>query len=146
MKGLKKQRRIQMLLMSGLLLLAAALLVGVSLRDGIAYFRSPQDVLDNPPVAGEVFRLGGLVIPNGIAFAPDGTTLITITDTAATMTIRFAGVLPDLVGENQGVIALGTLVDDGFVATEVLAKHDETYLPREVAESLKERGIYQRGE
>jgi len=146
MRGLKKQRRIQVLLMSGLLLMAAAILVGVSLRDGISYFRSPQDVLDNPPAVGEVFRLGGLVVVDGITFGSDGFTLITITDTEATMTIRFAGVLPDLVVENQGVIALGTLADDEFVASEILAKHDETYLPREVAESLKERGVYQQME
>ncbi len=129
--------------MSGGLLLAAAILVGVTLRDGIAYFRSPQDVLDDPPAVGEVFRLGGLVVADGITFAENGDVLLAITDTEATMTIRYAGVLPDLVRENQGVIALGSLIEGIFVASEILAKHDEKYLPKEVAKSLRERGVYQ---
>lgn len=143
MKGLKKQRRIQLLILSTFLLLAAASLIGYALRDGISYFRSPQEVIDDPPGADEVFRLGGLVVEDGIERDDDGSVVLTVTDGSASMQIIFDGILPDMVVENQGVIATGSLAGDVFVASEVLAKHDEKYLPREVAAALKERGVYQ---
>ena len=143
MKGLKKQRRIQLLLMSMLLLTAAASLIGYAMRDGISYFRSPVEVLDNPPDPDETFRLGGLVTPGGITLLDDGQVELAITDGEAGMRIVYEGILPDMIVENQGVIATGSMVDGLFVAQSILAKHDEKYLPREVADALKERGVFQ---
>ncbi len=142
MKGLKKQRRIQIIALAAVALIGATGLIGYAMRDGINFFRSPSQVLSEPPEAGETFRIGGLVVEGSILRGEGTEVAFAVTDTAATVPVRYTGVLPDLFGEGQGMVALGRMEGDTFVATEVLAKHDETYMPQEVVDALKEQGVY----
>lgn len=110
--------------------------------DAIQYFRSPTQVSENPPASGEVFRLGGLVVEGSLR--ESGTTIsFEVTDGNAVIPATFTGVRPDLFEEGQGMVGTGKLVAGIFVADEILAKHDETYMPREVIDALKEQGVYQ---
>jgi cytochrome c-type biogenesis protein CcmE len=142
MKGLKKQRRIQIIALAIVALVGSTALVGYAMRDGINFFRSPSQVMTDPPRAGETFRIGGLVVVGSIMRGEGTTVSFAVTDTNATVPVRYTGVLPDLFGEGEGMVALGRMEGDTFVATEVLAKHDETYMPAEVVEALKEQGVY----
>jgi cytochrome c-type biogenesis protein CcmE len=142
LKGLKKQRRIQVIALAAVALLGATGLVGYAMRDGINFFRSPTQVMEDPPRAGETFRIGGLVVDGSIVRGTGTEVSFAVTDTNATVPVRFTGILPDLFAEGQGMVALGRMEGDTFVATEVLAKHDETYMPQEVIDSLKEQGVY----
>ncbi|MBD3765444.1 MAG: cytochrome c maturation protein CcmE [Rhodobacterales bacterium] len=143
MKGLKKQRRIQIIALAAVALTVSTALVGYAMRDGINFFRSPAQVVEAPPPATEVFRLGGLVEEGSIIRGQGETVSFRVTDTAATIPVTYTGVLPDLFSEGQGMVGTGRLVDGVFVATEILAKHDETYMPKEVMDALKEQGVYQ---
>ncbi|MFN3575958.1 MAG: cytochrome c maturation protein CcmE [Tabrizicola sp.] len=142
MKGLKKQRRIQIVALAAVALIGATGLVGYAMRDGINFFRSPTQVLESPPGPGETFRIGGLVVEGSIRRGAGTEISFAVTDTNATVPVRYTGILPDLFGEGQGMVALGRMDGDTFVATEVLAKHDETYMPKEVVDALKEQGVY----
>lgn len=142
MKSLKKQRRIQIIALAALALIAATALIGFGFRDGINLYRSPSQLADNPPAVGEVFRLGGMVEEGSIIRGQGKTISFRVTDGGDTVAVHFNGVLPDLFSENEGMIATGSMEGDIFVANEILAKHDETYMPREVADSLKEQGMY----
>ena len=142
MQGLKKKRRIQLLTISVLSLAAATALIGFGMRDGIAFFRSPAQVLEELPGPEEVFRIGGLVEPDSIEFGDHNRIHFLIADGAASIRVNYVGILPDLFAEGQGAIALGRYVNGTFEATEILAKHDETYLPKEIAEALKEQGVF----
>ena len=142
LKGLKKQRRIQIVALAAVALIGATGLVGYAMRDGINFFRSPTQVMEEPPAAGETFRIGGLVVEGSIQRGAGTEVAFEVTDTNATVPVRYTGILPDLFGEGQGMIALGSMEGDTFVATEVLAKHDETYMPKEVVDALKEQGVY----
>jgi cytochrome c-type biogenesis protein CcmE len=142
LKGLKKQRRIQIIALAVVALIAATALVGYAMRDGINFFRSPSQVLSEPPAPGETFRIGGLVVAGSIVRGEGATVSFAVTDTSATVPVSYTGVLPDLFAEGEGVVALGRMEGDIFVATEVLAKHDETYMPKEVVDALKEQGVY----
>ena len=113
------------------------------MRDGIKYFRSPSDLVENPPTTGEIFRLGGLVQEGSLRKKNDGEILFRVTDGGAVTEVTFNGVLPDLFAEKQGMIGMGSLVGEVFVASEILAKHDESYMPKEIVDALKEQGIYQ---
>src|SRR5690606_14679470 len=117
-------------------------LVGYAMRDGINFFRSPSQVMEAPPPDTEVFRLGGLVEEGSILRGQGKTVTFRVTDGGATIPVAFTGVLPDLFSENQGMIGTGKLVEGVFVASEILAKHDETYMPKEVMDALKEQGVY----
>lgn len=142
LKGLKKKRRIQIILVA---FLASALSVGLityAMKDGLNLFRSPSQVGSEPPRAGEVFRLGGLVEVGSLVRGQGDVITFSVTDTNATVPVSFKGVLPDLFAEGAGVIALGQMQDKTFVATEILAKHDEKYMPKEVVDALKEQGVY----
>lgn len=121
-------------------------LIGYAMRDGINYFRSPSDLASDPPIPGEIFRLGGLVEDGSLRKKNDGEILFRVTDGGAAIEVTFNGVLPDLFAENQGMIGMGSLVGDVFFASEILAKHDETYMPKEVMDALKEQGVYQGSE
>lgn len=143
LKGLKKQRRVQVIALAFAALVGATALIGYGFQDGINFFRSPSQVLSEPPKSGEVFRLGGLVEEGSVLRGQSETIEFRVTDTNVTVPVRFTGVLPDLFGEGQGMIGTGQMVGDTFVATEILAKHDETYMPKEVVEALKEQGVYQ---
>ncbi|MFN4201603.1 MAG: cytochrome c maturation protein CcmE [Tabrizicola sp.] len=142
MKGLKKQRRVQVIALAAVALLGATGLVGYAMRDGINFFRSPSQVVEAPPGPGETFRIGGLVVEGSIQRGQGTEVSFAVTDTNATVPVRYTGILPDLFGEGQGMVALGRMEGDTFVATEVLAKHDETYMPKEVVDALKEQGVY----
>ena len=143
MKGLKKTRRIQILALAFVALAGSTALIGYAMRDGINFFRAPAQVIAEPPEAGEVFRLGGLVEPGSIVRGQGETISFNVTDGAEVVPVRFTGVLPDLFSEGQGMIGTGELIDGTFVASEILAKHDESYMPKEVMEALKEQGVYQ---
>jgi len=142
LKGLKKQRRIQVVALAAVALIGATGLVGYAMRDGINFFRSPTQVVEEPPSPGETFRIGGLVVEGSIVRGEGTEVSFAVTDTNATVPVRYTGILPDLFSEGQGMVALGRMEGDTFVATEVLAKHDETYMPQEVVDALKEQGVY----
>lgn len=143
MKSLKKRRRIQVLVAAAAALVLAVVLIGYGFRDGINLYRAPSQMADNPPQAGEVFRLGGLVETGTLLRGAGETISFRVTDGGASVPVRFTGVLPDLFAEGQGMIGTGQMEGDTFVATEILAKHDESYMPREVIDSLKEQGVYE---
>lgn len=146
MKSLKKQRRIQVILLAMLALVVATGLIGYAMRDGINFFRSPSQVAEAPPAATEVFRIGGLVKEGSLVRGEGATVRFVVTDTAADIPAVYTGVLPDLFEEGQGTVATGRYVNGVFEATEVLAKHDETYMPKEVVDALKAQGVYQEPE
>ncbi|MBI6628416.1 cytochrome c maturation protein CcmE [Pontibaca salina] len=146
MKNLKKQRRIQIILVATVALVLATGLIGYAMRDGINLFRAPTQVLADPPAPNEVFRIGGLVAEGSITRGQGEVIRFEVTDGGATVPVSFRGVLPDLFSENQGMVGTGSYVDGVFVATEILAKHDETYMPKEVIDALKEQGVYQDAE
>ena len=142
LKGLKKQRRVQIIALAVVALVGATALIGYAMRDGINFFRSPSEVLSEPPREGETFRIGGLVVEGSIKRGEGTEVNFEVTDTNATVPVRFNGLLPDLFAEGEGVVALGQMEGETFVASEVLAKHDETYMPKEVVDALKEQGVY----
>ena len=120
----------------------AATLALSAMRDNLVFFYSPTDLAAKPPPLGRRIRIGGLVENGSVQRIGDGTTVsFSVTDTKTELPVRFTGVLPDLFREGQGVVAQGELGKDGtFVANEVLARHDENYMPPEVAKALKEQG------
>ncbi|MBW6507494.1 MAG: cytochrome c maturation protein CcmE [Rhodobacteraceae bacterium] len=143
MKSLKKKRRVQVLLVTAFALVLSTGLIGYAMRDGINFFRSPSQVLSEPPKPGETFRIGGLVETGTLVRGASATVTFSVTDGAATVPVRFTGVLPDLFNEGQGMIGTGKMEGDVFIASEILAKHDESYMPKEVIDALKEQGVYQ---
>ena len=120
----------------------AAVIAFYSLQQNLLYFQSPSEVAELSMPEGRQFRLGGLVQTGSVVREQDGLAVqFTVTDGLEDMRVRYVGILPDLFKEGQGVIARGALDDSGkFQATEVLAKHDENYMPREVADALKKSG------
>ncbi|SDM04742.1 cytochrome c maturation protein CcmE [Maricaulis salignorans] len=140
-----RNRRLATIALSALVLAAAVALGLFALRDSVVFFYSPSEIAAAPPEAGERVRVGGLVLEESIDTT--GTTdgaAFAITDRVETVRVVYAGILPDLFREGQGVIAEGRFRGDGvFQAETVLAKHDETYMPPEVAEALREAGVWQ---
>ena len=143
MKGLKKKRRIQILALAAVALLLATGLVGYAMRDGINFFRSPSQVIAEPPGERETFRIGGLVEEGSLVRGQGEVVRFNVTDGGAVVPVTYRGVLPDLFAESQGMIGTGRLVGGVFEASEILAKHDESYMPKEVIDALKEQGVYQ---
>nr|WP_321253106.1 cytochrome c maturation protein CcmE [uncultured Ruegeria sp.] len=142
MKTLKKRRRVQIILLAAVALALSTALIGYAMRDGINFFRSPSQVIAEPPKPTEVFRIGGLVEEGSIIRGQGETVYFSVTDGGETVKVAFTGVLPDLFSENQGMVGTGRYVNGVFEATEILAKHDETYMPKEVVDALKEQGVY----
>jgi len=137
--------RQQRMVAVGLVLVGVALAVGLAIRafdDNLLYFFSPTQVAAGEVPEGKKFRLGGLVATGSVSRQPGDLAIsFDVTDNNRTMRVVYTGVLPDLFREGQGIIAHGTLQTDGtFVADEVLAKHDENYMPPEVAQALNEQG------
>ena len=133
-----------LILVALLLLGGAAALVLSALEENIAFFVSPSDVAANDLEPGKRFRLGGLVVDGSVAKHADGSVTFSLTDMAHEVPVVYKGILPHLFREGQGIITQGSLQPDGvFRAAEVLAKHDETYMPKEVADALKESGHWQ---
>ncbi|QUJ77858.1 cytochrome c maturation protein CcmE [Sulfitobacter albidus] len=143
MKSLKKQRRIQVIAVAVCALIAATALIGYGLRDGINFFRAPSQVVAEPPAPTEVFRIGGLVEEGTLKRGEGEQTRFSVTDGGASVPVVYTGVLPDLFGENEGMVGTGRYINGVFEATEILARHDETYMPKEVVDALKEQGVYQ---
>ncbi|MFZ5961472.1 cytochrome c maturation protein CcmE [Thalassococcus sp. BH17M4-6] len=146
LKSLKKQRRIQVVAVAIVALVISTALIGYAMRDGINFFRSPSQVAEAPPSPNEVFRIGGLVEEGSLIRGQGQEIRFSVTDGGASVPVTYAGVLPDLFEENQGMVGTGRYVDGTFQATEILAKHDETYMPKEVVDALKEQGVYQPAE
>ncbi len=137
----RKQRRVRLIALGVGLITLAAIAIGYGYRGSIEYFKSPTQVLEEGAPQG-VFRIGGLVEVGSLDQQGE-TVRFVVTDTTNSLEVRYAGILPDLFEENQGVIARGTMENDKFIADEILAKHDENYMPREVVDALKEQGVYQ---
>jgi cytochrome c-type biogenesis protein CcmE len=138
----RKQRRAVLIGTSlGVLALAVGLVL-TGLRDSIVFFYTPSEVAEKH-LAGQRFRLGGLVESGSLKRGEGTTVSFVVTDKRATLPVTYTGVLPDLFREGQGVVAEGMLNADGvFRADSVLAKHDEKYMPPEVAKKLKEQGVW----
>ncbi|MBO9464913.1 Cytochrome c-type biogenesis protein CcmE [Pelagimonas phthalicica] len=143
LKSLKKKRRVQVIALAAVALIVSTALIGYAMRDGINLFRSPTQVTEAPPASNEVFRIGGLVEEGSLIRGAGQEIRFNVTDGGATVPVVFAGVLPDLFAENQGMVGTGRYVDGVFEASEILAKHDENYMPKEVVDALKEQGVYQ---
>ncbi len=142
MKSLKKQRRIQIILVTAVALALSTALIGYAMRGGINFFRAPSQVIAEPPAPGEVFRIGGLVASGSLQRGQGEVIRFEVTDGGASVPVVFSGVLPDLFAEDQGMVGTGRYVNGVFEASEILAKHDETYMPKEVVDALKEQGVY----
>lgn len=137
----RKRRLVTVLLILGVLAVAAAV-AAWSLQQNLLYFQSPSQVAEQTMPAGRDFRLGGLVKAGSLARNSDSLSVrFLVTDGKAEIPVQFEGILPDLFREGKGVIAIGALDESGmFHAHDVLAKHDENYMPPEVAEALVEAG------
>ena len=146
MKGLKKKRRIQVILITVVALMLSTVIIGYAMRDGINFFRSPTQVTEEPPASTEGFRIGGLVEEGSIVRGQGAAVRFVVTDGNASVPVTYVGVLPDLFSENQGMVGTGRYVNGVFEASEILAKHDETYMPAEVVDILKEQGVYKEPE
>jgi cytochrome c-type biogenesis protein CcmE len=137
-----KHRRLTFVIIGlGLLGVAAALILS-AFRESIVFFHSPSEIAEHANLADRRLRIGGLVEEGSVERG--GTTItFRITDLANTVTVAYTGILPDLFREGQGVVAEGRMTNGVFVADQVLAKHDESYMPPEVAEALKKSGQWQ---
>ncbi len=142
----RKQKRLVILGGFGLVLVSALALILTGLRDQIVFFRSPTEVMAGKVKPGEAFRLGGLVEQGSVQREPNQMVRFRVTDGPNTIAVTYQGLLPDLFREGQGVVAEGRLDASGaFTASTVLARHDENYMPREVADALKKQGHWQPG-
>jgi len=135
----KKMRRIQMLVFGGLMMLIASALVGFMGQDAIAFFKSPSELVTESWRPDQLLRVGGMVV-EGTSTADGATQRFDVTDGENSVSIAFTGVLPDLFREGQGIVAQGYWRGDVFEATEVLAKHDENYMPRELEGMMAAEG------
>ena len=141
----RKRRRLYFIGLGLLGLCAGTALVLTAFQDNIVFFFSPTEIAAKKPAPTQRLRIGGLVEGGSVQKAGEIVTFV-VTDNANTLKVRYVGILPDLFREGQGVVAEGNMGTDGtFQAREVLAKHDENYLPREVADALKKSGHWQEG-
>jgi cytochrome c-type biogenesis protein CcmE len=139
----RRQRRAAMIAAGTGLLGVAVLLVLQGLRDSVVFFHTPAEALTRHIPPGQRIRLGGLVAPGSLRHTGAATVTFAITDKEASIHATYTGILPDLFREGQGVVAEGRLDSAGrFEADTVLAKHDENYMPAEVAKALKEQGVW----
>jgi cytochrome c-type biogenesis protein CcmE len=140
----RKQRRAVLIAVAIGILSVAVFLVIFALRDTIVFFHTPKEVAERNIAAGKRIRLGGLVAMGSLKRGTGTSVEFTITDTAKSIPVSYTGILPDLFREGQGVVAEGKLDASGrFLADTILAKHDETYMPPEVAKALKDQGVWQ---
>ena len=142
----RKQKRLAVIVGGLAFLGAATALTFVALGQKASFFYMPGDLATADVQPGQRIRLGGLVEKGSIVRGEDATVFFGVTDTGETVKVSYKGILPDLFREEQGVITEGAFDADGrFVADSVLAKHDENYMPKEVADGLKEKGLWQHG-
>jgi cytochrome c-type biogenesis protein CcmE len=140
----RKQRRTIFIGLAVAVFGFAVFLVLFALRDTIVFFHTPKEIVEKQVPAGKRIRLGGLVAQGSLKRGTGLSVEFGITDTARTISVSYTGILPDLFREGQGVVAEGKLDPSGrFLADYVLAKHDENYMPPEVAKALKEQGVWQ---
>jgi cytochrome c-type biogenesis protein CcmE len=143
LKNLKKRRRVQVIVLAFVALAISTGLIGYAMRDGINFFRSPSEVLAEPPAETELFRIGGLVEVGSLVRGEGETISFNVTDGGAVVPVTYTGILPDLFEEGQGMVGQGRYINGTFEAVEILAKHDETYMPKEVVDVLKEQGVWE---
>ncbi|MBV8825371.1 MAG: cytochrome c maturation protein CcmE [Bradyrhizobiaceae bacterium] len=137
----RRQRRLLLIGAGGAVLCVAVALVLFALKDSIVFFNSPTDVIDKHVASGTRIRLGGLVKPGSLTRGANFAVRFAVTDGNKEIPVAYSGALPDLFREGQGVIAEGAIDGAGiFEADTILAKHDEKYMPREVADALKKQG------
>ena len=146
MKNLKKRRRIQVIIIAFVCIAVMFGLFYMLPKDAFQYYRSPSEIAEAPPKPKELFKIGGLVEEGSLVRGEGDTIKFNVTDGGASIPVTFKGVLPDLFEENQGMIGTGRYVNEVFEAEEILAKHDETYMPKEVVDMLKDQGVYQEPE
>lgn len=143
----RKKRRLTMI---GLALCFVGAAVGISLyalRDSIVFFYGPTEFAQKNPVPGTRLRIGGLVEAGSFKREGNSTVAFAVTDTKHDIKVSYTGLLPDLFREGQGAVVEGTVGGDGtFMADSVLAKHDERYMPKEVADALKKQGVWKEGD
>jgi len=138
----RKQRRGVLIGSAVAVLAMAGLLAAIALRETIVFFHTPSDVIEKHLAAGQRFRLGGLVAQGSVKRGDGAKVDFVVTDTLQNLPVTYKGLLPDLFREGQGVVAEGKLMPNGvFAADTVLAKHDENYMPPEVASALKAKGV-----
>ncbi len=144
----RKQKRLSIIAAGAVFLASAAALVTSALREQIVFFNSPSDVLTKAVAPGTRVRLGGLVESGSVNRNQDTTVTFSVTDTARSVKVSYTGILPDLFREGQGVVTEGIFEQDSglFMADIVLAKHDETYMPKEVVDALKAQGKWKEGD
>lgn len=142
MRNLKKTRRIQIIVLAFVSLGLSTGLIGYAMQDGINFFRTPAQVMEEPPSPDETFRIGGLVEEGSIERGQGETIRFRVTDTKVSVPVSYTGILPDLFAEGEGMVGTGRYVNGVFEASEILARHDETYMPKEVVDALKEQGVY----
>ncbi|WP_445285971.1 cytochrome c maturation protein CcmE [Yoonia sp. 208BN28-4] len=142
LKSLKKRRRVQIIALSGACVAAVLAILWFLPDESFQFFRSPSEVVAAPPPPNELFRIGGLVAEGSIERGVGEEVRFSVTDGGAVVPVTFEGILPDLFAEGQGMVGQGRYVDGTFQAVEILAKHDETYMPQEVIDALKEQGTY----
>ena len=143
----RKRRRLMFVSLGLLALFAAAALVLTAFEDNILFFHSPTDVAAGGVEGGRAFRLGGLVESGSVERGEGTRVAFAVTDGGASVPVTYDGILPDLFREEQGVVVVGRLDGQGvFRADEVLAKHDENYMPKEVADALKAQGHWKSDE
>ena len=134
----RKKRRIWLLVTGGVMMAAAAALVSVAFQDSIAFFVTPTELATEPRSADQRLRIGGMVMEGSLK--KEGTVnVFRVTDFETEIEVRFEGVLPDLIKAGQGAVADGHVVNGVFVADEVLAKHDEKYVPAELEDMMSDR-------
>jgi cytochrome c-type biogenesis protein CcmE len=143
----RRRRRLALIAAAGGVLALALGLVLYAMRDAIVFFRAPGEIAAKGIQPGVRFRLGGLVKEGSVRRGPGQTVVFEVMDGQASVPVRYQGLLPDLFREGQGVVVEGAVATDGsFAATNVLAKHDEKYMPKELVDELKAKGEWQRGE
>jgi cytochrome c-type biogenesis protein CcmE len=140
----RKRRRLWIVLACGIAFGSATALTLTAFQSNLVFFLAPSDLASHAPQPGQTFRLGGLVEQGSLRRVTDNgrpAVRFRVTDGGAGVEVTYIGILPDLFREGQGVVALGAIQSDGtFSASEVLAKHDETYMPKDVADALKKSG------
>lgn len=142
MKSLKKTRRVQVIALAGACVAAVLVILAMLPEESFQFFRSPSEVAAAPPSPDELFRIGGLIVAGSIESDVGETVRFVVTDGGASIPVVYTGILPDLFGDGQGMVGQGRYVNGTFEAVEILARHDETYMPKEVIDALKEQGTY----
>lgn len=142
LKSLKKRRRVQVIGIAGVCIALVLVILALLPDESFQFFRSPSEVAEAPPPPAERFRIGGLVAEGSLVRGQGEQVSFSVTDGGASIPIVYTGILPDLFEEGQGMVAQGNYVNGRFEAIEILAKHDENYMPKEVIDALKEQGTY----